>query len=38
MKLGPVTKLDKKNKKPPKRFDNDVTSANCKRHCHFFNS
>ena len=29
MKLGPVTKLDKKNKTTSKKFDNDVVSANC---------
>ena len=28
MKLGPVTKLDKRNK-TSKKFDNDVMSANC---------
>ena len=28
MKLGPVTKLDKKNKKPSKKFDDDVMLAN----------
>ena len=27
MKLGPVTKLDKKNKTTPKKFDNDVMST-----------
>ena len=27
MKLGPVTKLDKKNKTLSKKFDNDVMSA-----------
>ena len=29
MKLGPVTKLDKKNKTRSKNFGNDVMSANC---------
>ena len=29
MKLGPVTKLDKRNKKPSKSFDYDVMSTNC---------
>ena len=29
MKLGPVTKLDKKNKKTLKKFDDDVMSVNC---------
>ena len=29
MKLGPVTKLDKRNKKSQKKFDNDVMLANC---------
>ena len=29
MKLGPVTKLDKRNKTTSKRFDDDVMSANC---------
>ena len=28
MKLGPVTKLDKRNKKTSKKFDVDVTSEN----------
>ena len=28
MKLGPVTKLDKRNKMS-KKFDNDVVSTNC---------
>ena len=28
-KLGPVTKLDKKNKTTSKKFDNDVMSENC---------
>ena len=28
MKLGPVTKFDKKNKTLSKRFDDDVMSAN----------
>ena len=27
MKLGPVTKLDKKNKTTSKKFDHDVMSA-----------
>ena len=29
MKLGPVTKLDKRNKNPSKKFDDDVMPANC---------
>ena len=29
MKLGPVTKLDKRNKKTSKKFDNDAISGNC---------
>ena len=29
MKLGPVTKLDKRNTATPKKFDDDVMSANC---------
>ena len=29
MKLGPVTKLDKKNKTKPKNFDDDVISTSC---------
>ena len=29
MKLGLVTKLDKRNKTTSKNFDNDVTLANC---------
>ena len=29
MKLGPVTKLDKKNKTTSKKFDNDIMSQNC---------
>ena len=29
MKLGPVTKLDKRNKTMSKKFDHDVTSKNC---------
>ena len=29
MKLGPVTKLDKKNNKTSKKFENDVMSENC---------
>ena len=29
MKIGPVTKLGKKNKKRSKHFDNDVMSGNC---------
>ena len=29
MKLGPVTKLDKKNKTTSKKFDDDVMSENC---------
>ena len=29
MKLGPVTKLDKRNKTTSKEFDDDVMSENC---------
>ena len=29
MKLGPVTKLDKRNKTTSKKYDNDVMSKNC---------
>ena len=29
MKLGPVTKPDKKNKKTSKQIDDDVMSENC---------
>ena len=29
MKLGPVTKLDKKNKTKSKSFENNVMSENC---------
>ena len=29
MKLGPVTKLDKRNKTTSKKFDVDVMSKNC---------
>ena len=29
MKLGPVTKLDTKNNKTSKKFENDVMSENC---------
>ena len=29
MKLGPVTKLDKRNKTTSKQFDFDVMSENC---------
>ena len=29
MKLGPVTKLHKKNKKNAKKIDDDIISANC---------
>ena len=29
MKLGPVTKLDKKNKTTSKKFDADVMPENC---------
>ena len=29
MKLGPVTKLDKRNTATSKKFDNDIMSANC---------
>ena len=29
MKLGPVTKLDKRNKTTSKKFDDNVMSENC---------
>ena len=29
MKLGPVTKLDKRNKTTSKKFNDDFISANC---------
>ena len=29
MKLGPVTKIEKRNKTTSKRFDDDVMSGNC---------
>ena len=29
MKLGPVTKFDKRNKTTQKKFDDNVMSANC---------
>ena len=29
LKLGPVSKLDKRNKTTSKKFDDDVMSANC---------
>ena len=29
MKLGPVTKLEKRNKTTSKKFDEDVISENC---------
>ena len=29
MKLGPVTKLDKRNKATSKKFDENIMSANC---------
>ena len=29
MKLGPVTRLDKRNKATSKNFDDDVMSGNC---------
>ena len=29
MKLGPVTKLDKRNKTKSKKFDDDVMSGSC---------
>ena len=29
MKLGPVTKIDKRNKTTSKKFDDDVMSENC---------
>ena len=35
MKLGPVTKSEKRNKTALKKFDDGVTSENF--HCHFLN-
>ena len=29
MKLGPVTKIDKRNKTVSKKYDDDVISENC---------
>ena len=29
MKVGPVTKLDKRNKTTSKKIDNDIMSKNC---------
>ena len=29
MKLGPVTKLDKRNKTTSRKFDNEIMSQNC---------
>ena len=29
MKLGPLTKLDMRNKKPSKKFDDEGMSTNC---------
>ena len=29
MKLGPVTKIDKRNKTTSKKFDDEVVSVNC---------
>ena len=29
MKLGPINKLDKRNKTTSKKFDDDVLSKNC---------
>ena len=29
MKLGPVTKIDKRNKTVSKKYDDDVISVNC---------
>ena len=29
MRLGPVTKIDKRNKKTSKKVDDDVMSINC---------
>ena len=36
MKLGPVTKLDKRNKIMSKKFDDDTMSANCNIYVIFF--
>ena len=38
MKVGPVTKLDKGNKKTSKKFDVDVMSENCDVIVIFWNS
>ena len=37
MKLGPVTKLDKRNKTKSKKFDHDVMPQNCDVIAIFFN-
>ena len=36
MKLGPVTKHDKRNKTTSKNFDDDVMSGNCNVILRFF--
>ena len=35
MKLAPVTKLEKRKKTTPRKFDDDVMSANCDVHVIF---
>ena len=37
MKLGPVTKVDKRIKTPSKKFDDNIVSANCNVIIIFFN-
>ena len=36
-KLGPVTKLDTRNKRTSKKFEDDVMQANCDTNVTFFN-
>ena len=38
MKLGTISKLEKKNTMTPKKFDVDFLSANCSSPCYFFRS
>ena len=37
MKIGPVTKLDKRNKTTSKKIDDDVIFGKLSLHCHFSN-
>ena len=37
MKLGPLTKIGKKNRATPKNFDDDVNLGNCEVIVFFFN-